>query len=162
MASDNRGLPQEVVVMGGPGLDPKAGAELERGPVKLVVTDHRLPELDGTGWRLFVPGALLPLVDAIPPVAGKVGAETAMVHAGTTRDNPDYYALVVMNEIFGGGFSGGGSDFSTFLVLVSCEADPQAPAARARATTASPGLTASITPAAIRIVSADCRMKIRP
>jgi predicted amidohydrolase YtcJ len=40
-------LPQEVVVMGGPGLDPKAGAELERGPVKLVVADHRLPELDG-------------------------------------------------------------------------------------------------------------------
>ena len=30
----------------------------------------------------------------------------AMVHGGTTRDNPDYYALVVMNEIFGGGFSG--------------------------------------------------------
>ena len=30
----------------------------------------------------------------------------AMVHPGTTRDNPDYYALVVMNEIFGGGFSG--------------------------------------------------------
>lgn len=30
----------------------------------------------------------------------------AMVHSGTTRDNPDYYPLVVMNEIFGGGFSG--------------------------------------------------------
>ena len=30
----------------------------------------------------------------------------AMVHGGTTRDNPDYYALVVMNEIFSGGFSG--------------------------------------------------------
>ena len=30
----------------------------------------------------------------------------AMVHQGITRDNPDYYSLVVMNEIFGGGFSG--------------------------------------------------------
>ncbi|HEV7239499.1 MAG TPA: pitrilysin family protein [Thermoanaerobaculia bacterium] len=33
-------------------------------------------------------------------------ANIAMVHAGTQRDNPDYPALVVMNEIFGGGFSG--------------------------------------------------------
>ena len=28
-----------------------------------------------------------------------------MVHMGTTRDNPDYFALEVMNEVFGGGFS---------------------------------------------------------
>jgi hypothetical protein len=28
-----------------------------------------------------------------------------MVHLGTTRDNPDYWALEVMNEVFGGGFS---------------------------------------------------------
>jgi predicted amidohydrolase YtcJ len=40
-------LPQEVVVTGGPGLDPEAGAALERGPVKLVVADHRLPDVDG-------------------------------------------------------------------------------------------------------------------
>jgi predicted amidohydrolase YtcJ len=40
-------VPQEVVVMGGPGLDPKAGPDLERGPVKLVVADHRLPEIGG-------------------------------------------------------------------------------------------------------------------
>jgi len=33
-------------------------------------------------------------------------ANIAMVHAGTTRNNPDYPALVVMNEIFSGGFSG--------------------------------------------------------
>jgi zinc protease len=33
-------------------------------------------------------------------------ANIGMVSAGTTRNNPDYYALVVMNEIFGGGFSG--------------------------------------------------------
>ena len=28
-----------------------------------------------------------------------------MVHLGTTRDNPDYYALEVLNELFGGSFS---------------------------------------------------------
>ena len=33
-------------------------------------------------------------------------ANIGMVHPGTTRDNPDYYALVVMNEVFSGGFSG--------------------------------------------------------
>lgn len=33
-------------------------------------------------------------------------ANIAMVHPGTTRNNPDYHALVVMNEIFSGGFSG--------------------------------------------------------
>jgi len=33
-------------------------------------------------------------------------ANIAMVHQGITRANPDYHALVVMNEIFGGGFSG--------------------------------------------------------
>jgi zinc protease len=27
------------------------------------------------------------------------------VHLGTTRNNPDYYAIEVMNEVFGGGFS---------------------------------------------------------
>ena len=33
-------------------------------------------------------------------------ANIAMVHAGTERSNPDYPALVVMNEVFSGGFSG--------------------------------------------------------
>jgi zinc protease len=33
-------------------------------------------------------------------------ANIAMVHPGIERNNPDYYALNVMNEIFGGGFSG--------------------------------------------------------
>ena len=39
-------LVQQVVVTGGLGLDPRSGAALERGPVKLVVADHRLPSLD--------------------------------------------------------------------------------------------------------------------
>ena len=30
----------------------------------------------------------------------------ALVHTGTTRNNPDYYAINVMNEILSGGFSG--------------------------------------------------------
>jgi predicted amidohydrolase YtcJ len=38
-------LPQQVLVTGGSGLDPQAGADLERGPVKLVVADHALPDL---------------------------------------------------------------------------------------------------------------------
>lgn len=33
-------------------------------------------------------------------------ANIAMVAPGTVRNNPDYYALAVMNEVLGGGFSG--------------------------------------------------------
>lgn len=33
-------------------------------------------------------------------------ANIAMLHPGIERNNPDYYAVNVMNEIFGGGFSG--------------------------------------------------------
>jgi zinc protease len=33
-------------------------------------------------------------------------ANIAMVHPGTTRRDPDYYALVVMNDVLSGGFSG--------------------------------------------------------
>lgn len=33
-------------------------------------------------------------------------ANIGMVHEGIERSNPDYHALVVMNEVFGGGFSG--------------------------------------------------------
>jgi zinc protease len=33
-------------------------------------------------------------------------ANIAMVHPGTTRNSPDYPAIVVMNEMFSGGFSG--------------------------------------------------------
>ena len=33
-------------------------------------------------------------------------ANIAMVHPGITRDNPDFYALAVMNEIFSGSFAG--------------------------------------------------------
>jgi predicted amidohydrolase YtcJ len=42
----DRARPQHVVVTGGPGLAPGAGPGLERGPVKLVVADHALPDLD--------------------------------------------------------------------------------------------------------------------
>lgn len=33
-------------------------------------------------------------------------ANIAMVHPGIERNNPDYYALTVMNDVLGGGFSG--------------------------------------------------------
>jgi predicted amidohydrolase YtcJ len=46
MAVADCALPQHVVVTGGPNLDPGAGPGLERGPVKLVVADHALPDLD--------------------------------------------------------------------------------------------------------------------
>jgi predicted amidohydrolase YtcJ len=39
-------VPQRLVITGGLGLPPQAGAALERGPVKLVVADHDLPALD--------------------------------------------------------------------------------------------------------------------
>jgi zinc protease len=32
-------------------------------------------------------------------------AQIRMVHAGIRRDNPDYFAVEVMNEVFGGGFA---------------------------------------------------------
>jgi predicted amidohydrolase YtcJ len=44
-AHDHGDLPQRVVVTGGPALDGD-GLALPRGPVKLVVADHRLPALD--------------------------------------------------------------------------------------------------------------------
>ena len=44
-AHDHGELPQRVVVTGGPALAAEV-LELERGPVKLVVADHRLPALD--------------------------------------------------------------------------------------------------------------------
>lgn len=39
-------IPQRLVITGGLGLPPEAGATLERGPVKLLVADHDLPALD--------------------------------------------------------------------------------------------------------------------
>lgn len=39
-------LPQHVRITGGLALDPGAGATLRRGPVKLVVADHDLPDPD--------------------------------------------------------------------------------------------------------------------
>jgi predicted amidohydrolase YtcJ len=44
-AHDHGELPQRIVVTGGPALAAD-GVALERGPVKLVVADHRLPALD--------------------------------------------------------------------------------------------------------------------
>lgn len=40
------GCPIDVVVTGGPDLDPAAASSLSRGPVKVVVGDHALPTLD--------------------------------------------------------------------------------------------------------------------
>jgi predicted amidohydrolase YtcJ len=39
-------FPVRVVVSGGPALDPDVARELERGPIKVVVADHRLPTVD--------------------------------------------------------------------------------------------------------------------
>lgn len=40
------------------------------------------------------------------PKADVTQANIAMVHPGIERNNPDYHAVIVMNEIFSGGFSG--------------------------------------------------------
>ena len=42
----SQSLPQRVTVTGGLALDPAVERDLPRGPVKLVVGDHRLPPLD--------------------------------------------------------------------------------------------------------------------
>ncbi|HJQ37983.1 MAG TPA: pitrilysin family protein [Thermoanaerobaculia bacterium] len=60
------------------------------------------------------PQAPKAVVDITPAKAGVyfipkpdvTQANIAYVHPGIMRDNPDYYALQVMNEVFSGGFSG--------------------------------------------------------
>lgn len=50
-AMANGALPQQVVITGGPGLDPGIEPSLARGPVKLLLHDHDLPPLDTVvGW----------------------------------------------------------------------------------------------------------------
>jgi predicted amidohydrolase YtcJ len=39
-------IPQRLIVTGGLGLPPDASPEIERGPVKLVIADHALPDLE--------------------------------------------------------------------------------------------------------------------
>src|SRR5262249_40453363 len=61
-------------------------------------------------------GPSAPRVEATAVTAGRPGyyfvdkddvnqSNIRMVHLGTTLDDPDYYALSVMNEVFGGGFA---------------------------------------------------------
>lgn len=45
-AQSNGDLPQSIMVMGGPDLDPDCEPGLARGPIKLVLADHGLPNLD--------------------------------------------------------------------------------------------------------------------
>ena len=45
-AQSNGDLPQSIMVMGGVDLDTEHEAGLERGPIKLVLADHGLPNLD--------------------------------------------------------------------------------------------------------------------
>ncbi|MCI0349172.1 MAG: insulinase family protein [Acidobacteriales bacterium] len=59
------------------------------------------------------PKAVPPKIEFRPSVPGVYFAakedvnqsNVRLVHLGIRRDNPDYYAVTVMNEIFGGGFS---------------------------------------------------------
>jgi len=39
-------MPQQVIVTGGPRLDPDVLPQMQRGPAKLVIADHALPALD--------------------------------------------------------------------------------------------------------------------
>ncbi|MGH9186091.1 MAG: amidohydrolase family protein [Acidimicrobiales bacterium] len=45
-AVDRGDLPQHVVVTGGPCLDDEVAPDLSRGPVKLLLPDHELPDLE--------------------------------------------------------------------------------------------------------------------
>ncbi len=83
-----------------------------------VVGDVSVPELKRLlearlgGWR---PGGppVQPLPDPTPlarPVVRTIQREVTQAsiilgHLGVRRDNPDYYAIVVMNRILGGGFN---------------------------------------------------------
>jgi zinc protease len=83
-----------------------------------VSGDFDAAEMEGKLRKLFAAwpkGPSTPAPD-VPVPAPKPGmyfvakddvnqAEIRMVSAGTRRDDPDYYAVSVMNEIFGGGFS---------------------------------------------------------
>jgi zinc protease len=83
-----------------------------------IVGDFDTKVMEATLRKAFGPWPKGPSSrHAAPPVAGgKAGyyfvekedvnqANISMVHLGTTIDNPDYYAITVMNEVFGGSFT---------------------------------------------------------
>jgi zinc protease len=88
------------------------------GAILAVVGDVRLAELKQrleARLRGWMPGGLPPVAPAGPtPLAARetksvqrtvTQASIVFGHPGITRDNPDYYAVFVMNYILGGGFN---------------------------------------------------------
>jgi zinc protease len=84
-----------------------------------VVGDFDTPAMEATLRKAFASwprGPAAPRVRDTAVTGGRPGyyfvakddvnqSNIRMVHPGTTLDDPDYYALSVMNEIFGGGFA---------------------------------------------------------
>jgi zinc protease len=84
-----------------------------------VVGDFDTPTMEATLRKAFASwprGPTAPRVRDTAVTGGKPGyyfvakedvnqSNIRMVHLGTTLDDPDYYALSVMNEVFGGGFA---------------------------------------------------------
>jgi len=84
-----------------------------------VVGDFDAQAMEGTLRKAFgswPKGPTAPKAKAIPTPTAAPGfyfiakddvnqSNIRMVHLGTTMDNPDYYAITVMNEVFGGSFA---------------------------------------------------------
>lgn len=84
-----------------------------------VVGDFESKAMEATLRKAFGSWARGPAAEKAAGAAGAPGApgtyfiakddvnqsSIRMVHLGTTVDNPDYYAITVMNEVFGGSFA---------------------------------------------------------